>query len=148
MLAAAADDVRLAEQLGKERALFVARRDALMGSATLMREQRDKVAQQISALLAQVAQASASIGHERKELETNRNLLSEGFISATRISQLEAAVADYGVKLKERRSELARAAQRLRSRPAMPRRPLPPAGSRGVCRVGGKVLRTAWLLLM
>ena len=112
LLAAAAADVRLAEQLGKERALFAARRDALTGHATLLREQRDKVAQEIVALRAQVAQAGASIGHQRMELETNRNLLKDGFISATRISQLEAAVADYGVKLEERRSELARAEQR------------------------------------
>ncbi|HET9822937.1 MAG TPA: HlyD family efflux transporter periplasmic adaptor subunit, partial [Burkholderiaceae bacterium] len=47
------------------------------------------------------------------ELETNRGLLKDGYISATRISQLEATVADYGVKLEERRSELARAEQRL-----------------------------------
>ena len=46
-------------------------------------------------------------------LERNRQLLKEGFISDTRISQLEASVADYGVKLEERRSELARAGQRM-----------------------------------
>jgi HlyD family type I secretion membrane fusion protein len=47
------------------------------------------------------------------ELQTNRRLLDDGFISATRISQLEATVADYGVKLEEKRSDLARAEQRL-----------------------------------
>ena len=42
-----------------------------------------------------------------------RRLLGVGFVTATRITQLEATVADYGVKLEERRSELARAEQRL-----------------------------------
>jgi epimerase transport system membrane fusion protein len=39
--------------------------------------------------------------------------MKDGFISATRITQLEATVADYGVKIEERRSELARAEQRI-----------------------------------
>jgi membrane fusion protein, epimerase transport system len=63
-------------------------------------------------LRAQIAQAGASIGHQRNELETNRSLQGDGFVSGTRISQLEAGVADYGVKLEEWRSELARAEQR------------------------------------
>ena len=46
-------------------------------------------------------------------LETNRHLLKDGFVSPTRITQLESGVADYGVKLEERRSELARAEQRI-----------------------------------
>jgi HlyD family secretion protein len=50
---------------------------------------------------------------QKSELETHRRLLKDGFISATRIAQLEGAVADYGVKLEERRSELARAEQRM-----------------------------------
>ena len=53
-----------------------------------------------------------SIKFQKVELETNRKLLNDGFISATRIAQLEGVVADYGVKLEERRSELARAQQR------------------------------------
>jgi epimerase transport system membrane fusion protein len=109
---AAADDQRLAEQLAKERALFAARRDALTGHAHLLGTQRDKVVQEIDALRSQVERAGASIGHQKDELEMNRRLSSDGFISATRVSQLEAAVADYAVKLEERRSELARAEQR------------------------------------
>jgi len=38
--------------------------------------------------------------------------LNDGLISATRIAQLEGVAADYGVKLEERRSELARAQPR------------------------------------
>ena len=110
---AARIDPRLAEQMAKERALFSARRDALVGQSGLLRSQQAKVAQEAIGLRAQIAQASESLKHQTAELQTNRRLLDDGFISATRISQLEAAVADYGVKLEEKRSDLARAEQRL-----------------------------------
>jgi len=110
---AARGDPRLAEQMAKERALFNARRDALVGQSVLLRAQQAKVVQEATALRAQIAQATESLKHQTAELDTNRRLLSDGFISATRISQLEATVADYGAKLEEKRSELARAEQRL-----------------------------------
>jgi HlyD family type I secretion membrane fusion protein len=109
----ARNDPRLVEQLAKERALFSARRDALVGQSVLLRSQQLKVAQEASGLRAQIAQATESLKHQMAELQTNRRLLDDGFISATRISQLEATVADYGVKLEEKRSDLARAEQRL-----------------------------------
>lgn len=113
LLAAARSDARLAEQVAKEQALFDARRDSLLGQTALLRTQRDKIAQEGIALRAQIDRAVESLRHQRAELETHRQLLQDGFISPTRISQLEAAVADYGVKLEERRSELARAEQRM-----------------------------------
>ena len=113
LVQAAEADPRLAEQLTKERALFNARRDALVGQSALLRAQQAKVVQESTALRAQVAQATESLKHQTAELETNRRLLGDGFISATRISQLEATVADYGVKLEEKRSEIARAEQRM-----------------------------------
>lgn len=113
VIEAARNDPRLAEQMAKERALFSARRDALVGQSVLLRSQQAKVAQEAIGLRAQIVQASESLKHQMAELQTNRRLLDDGFISATRISQLEASVADYGVKLEEKRSDLARAEQRL-----------------------------------
>ncbi len=109
---AARGDPRLAEQATKERALFAARRDALIGQVALLRSQQDKVQQEVNAMRSQIAQATESLKFQVSELETNRNLLKDGFVSQTRISQLEAAVADYRVKLGEKRSELARTEQR------------------------------------
>jgi len=113
VLEAARNDPRLAGQAAKERALFSARRDALVGQSALLRSQQAKVVQEATALRAQIAQATESLKHQTAELDTNRRLLNDGFVSAVRISQLEATVADYGVKLEERRSELARSEQRL-----------------------------------
>jgi len=112
VLRAAAGDQRLAEQVGKERALFETRRDALLGQVRLLRSQRDKVAEEIVALRAQIDQASESIKFQKQDLDNNRKLQKEGFVAATRVAQLEGLVADYGVKIEERRSELARAQQR------------------------------------
>jgi HlyD family secretion protein len=112
LLAIAQSDVRLAKQLEKESALFFARRDTLQGQVRLLKVQRDKVAEEIVALRAQIDQAKDSIRFQKADLENNRKLLNEGFISATRIAQIEGIVADYGVKIEERRSELARAQQR------------------------------------
>ena len=113
LLQAAQEDARLAEQLAKERALFRARRDSLQGQLVLLRAQRDKIAQEIVSLKAQIEQATRALSHQTFELDRNRQLLKEGFIADTRIAQLESGVADYGVKLEERRSELARAEQRV-----------------------------------
>ncbi len=113
VVAAARTDPRVAEQMTKERALFGARRDALVGQSVLLRSQQTKVVQEAAALRAQIARAIESLQHQRDELETNRRLLKDGFISAARISQLEATVADYGVKLEEKRTDLARAEQHL-----------------------------------
>jgi len=112
LLAAAAADARVAEQLNKERALFAARRDALVGQVGLLRSQQTRIAQELTALNAQIREAGESLRHQTEELETNRRLQKDGFISATRISQLEAVIADYRVKLEERRSELAKTEQR------------------------------------
>ena len=106
-------DPRLANLMVKERDLFNARRDALLGQIGLLSAQRAKVNDEKTALHAQIAQALESQRHQRTELETHRQLLKDGFVSATRITQLESSVADYGVKLEERRSELARAEQRI-----------------------------------
>jgi HlyD family secretion protein len=113
VLAAARRNDQLAQQLTKERRLFAARREALVGQGALLRSQRQKVEQEIVALKAQIAQASESLAHQQADLKNHRALLSEGYVAATKVTQLEAAVSDYGVKLEERKSELARAEQRL-----------------------------------
>jgi HlyD family secretion protein len=113
LLAAAQQDERVNQGLVKEIALFEARRDGLASEVALMRMQRERVEQEITALRAQITQGQSSLALQQKELEANRGLLKGGFISITRLGQIEAVVMDYASKIEERRSELARAAQRL-----------------------------------
>jgi len=113
LVAAARRDSRVQQAIEKERSLFRARRDALASETALMVRQRERVEHEIVALEAQLKQVEVSLNLQRSELELNRRLLTEGFISAAKIVQLEAVVADYASKLEERRSEHARAGQRL-----------------------------------
>jgi epimerase transport system membrane fusion protein len=109
----ARNDPGLASLLTKEQALFDARRGALAAQTALLRTQKEKLQQEVAALTAQIGHAGDALALQGKELASNRELVKEGFISATRVSQIEAQVADYGVKLEERRGELARAGQRM-----------------------------------
>jgi HlyD family secretion protein len=113
VLAGAKSDARLQAQVAKEQSLFQTRRQALTGQVALLRSQREKIAEETVFLQAQIKPATESMGFHKNDLENNRKLLKDGYISATRIAQLEGIVADYGVKLEERRSELARAGQRM-----------------------------------
>ncbi len=106
-------DARLAEQFEKEGALFAARRNALNEQTGLLHEQRARVDQEIEALRAQISSSGESLRLQQAELETNRNLRKDGYVSAARVTQLEATVADYAARIEEHRSELARAQQRV-----------------------------------
>ncbi len=110
---AAQRDERIRQSLAKETALFKARVDALASELGLMRAQRERVEQEILALRAQIEHGVNAIALQRQDLESNRSLLKDGFISQNRMIQLEAVVVDYAGKLEERRSELARAQQRM-----------------------------------
>jgi epimerase transport system membrane fusion protein len=113
LVLAAGHDKRIETALLKETGLFRAQRHSLDSGSALMRTQRDRVEQEMTAVRAQIAQAQQSLELQRADLEANRGLVQQGFISASRISQLESAVIDYSSKMEERRSELARADQRL-----------------------------------
>jgi HlyD family secretion protein len=113
LVAAGREDERVAEALAKETNLFKARRDALNSETTLLQAQYARVREEINALNAQIEQAGSSLDLQRKELQANRELTANGFISQTRLGQIEATVSDYASKVAERRSELARAQQRL-----------------------------------
>ena len=113
LLDAARQDPRIEQALQKEGTHFRAQRHALASATATMREQRERIEQELRAVRAQIAQAEKSLELQRSDLESNRGLVREGFISTSRISQLEATIADYASKLEERRGELARAGQRL-----------------------------------
>ncbi len=112
LLGAARQDERIQEALAKETSLFNARRDSLSSEVALMRAQGERVDQEIVALVAQIGHAQTSTASHAQELEAHRRLRNEGFISPTKLVQLEAAQSDYSLKMEERRSELARAQKR------------------------------------
>ncbi|MGE0798664.1 MAG: HlyD family type I secretion periplasmic adaptor subunit [Lautropia sp.] len=112
LLALSRSDPQLVETIRKEQGLFQARRDALLVQRRLLREQRGKIRDEVAALDRQMKALGDALALQRSELEANRRLLDSGFISATRITQLEAAIADYDARRQERASERVRAEQR------------------------------------
>lgn len=113
VLQAAKSDQRIRQALQKETGLFVAQRHSLDSGTALLRQQRDRVEQELVGIQAQIDQAKNSLTLQRQDLETNRGLITQGFISASRITQIDATVMEYAAKVEERRTELARAAQRM-----------------------------------
>ena len=111
--AEARGDPRLQDAMAKEAALFSARQHAMHSELALIKQLRQRVQQEISALEAQGAKAQESLDLQHRDLQANRDLVREGFVSTARINQMEASVADYTSKLEERRSELARGHGRL-----------------------------------
>lgn len=110
---AAQTDERIRQALQKETGLFQAQRHSLESGTALLRTQRERIEQEIIAINAQIDQARNSLALQRQDLETNRRLIAEGYISTSRVSQIDATVMEYAAKVEERRTELARAAQRL-----------------------------------
>lgn len=110
---AAKQDARINSVTVKEQALFDSRRKTLVSQVAMLKQQRGKIQQEISTVNAQINQAQASLAAQTKELDSNRGLEREGFISPIRIARLEAGVADYASKLEERRAERVRAEQRM-----------------------------------
>jgi len=110
---AAVVDAGLAELLQKEQSLFEARRSALNDQSGLLRSQRGKVAQEVEALRNQIERAKESLRLQQADLANHQRLVKSSYVSQARVTQIEAQVADYGVKLEERRAELAQAEQRM-----------------------------------
>jgi epimerase transport system membrane fusion protein len=110
---AAQQDARIARALDNETSLFVARTGSLDSEIALMLTQRRHVQEESVALRAQIGQVRRSLELQRKDLELNRKLQREGFLSPARVSQIDAAVSDYAARLEERRAEMARLGQRL-----------------------------------
>ena len=112
LLLAAQADERIAQALAKEAGLFRAQRESMDSELALMRTQRSHIEAEIEALRAQIKEAGRALNLQQQDLGANRNLLKDGFISMSKLIQIEAAVGDYASKLEERRSELSRAEQR------------------------------------
>lgn len=113
VLEAARRDERVRQAVDKESHLFASRRNSLESEVALMRAQRAHVASEVESLRAQIGNIERSLALQRQDLELNRGLHKDKFISSAKLAQIEALVADYAAKADERRSELARAGQRI-----------------------------------
>jgi epimerase transport system membrane fusion protein len=103
---------KVAEQLGRETALFRARRDALDTQIALLRKQIDETTTEIAALNEQLAAEERALKLQKEELAANEGLLAQGYVQKTRVMTLQRATAEYEARHGERRAELSKARQR------------------------------------
>jgi HlyD family type I secretion membrane fusion protein len=107
-----ASEPRIAGLLRRETELFQARRDAYRAQVDLIRRQIKDTENEIVARRAQIKADKASLRLQQEELDSNRKLLKEGFISNVRILALERNLADIGARLSEHEADLATAQSR------------------------------------
>ena len=106
------NELKVAETLERERALFQARRAAVESQIALLRRQVRESGDEAAALNDQIAAESRAIALQREELKANEDLLKQNYVQKTRVLTLQRAVAEYEAKHGEHRAELAKTRQR------------------------------------
>jgi membrane fusion protein, epimerase transport system len=107
-----AGEPKVAEILGRESALFRARRDALDSQIVVLRQQIAEIGEETKALTEQIEAEKRALDLQKEELKVNEELLRQNFVQKTRILTLQRAVAEYEARHGEHRAELAKARQR------------------------------------
>lgn len=112
LVARARNEMKVAEMIRRETALFYARRQTLGEQVELVRQQRRQAEEEASALGRQIAAESRALSLQRDELVANRQLQSRGFVGEMRVKAVDRAAADYEARVGEHQAELARARQK------------------------------------
>ncbi len=113
-LAARAEEPRVAELLDRERLLFSTRRNAYDSQLTLIQAQIRETDGEISARNGQLKSDGDAIRLQKEELAANEALVDDGFVSKTRLLELQRNLAELESRRGENMSELARAKQNVR----------------------------------
>lgn len=96
----------------RELKIFRVRRTSLDQQIATLREQMDAIEHEEKALRGEVAASRKSIELAQEELDINRRLYNEKFVSRARLLGLERAVSDYQAQLGEFEADLAQSVQR------------------------------------
>ena len=111
-IARRADELKVAETLERERALFQTRRASVESQVALLRRQIREIEGEAAALNDQIAAEVRALGLQREELKANEELARQNYVQKTRVLTLQRAVAEYEARHGEHRAELAKARQR------------------------------------
>ena len=111
-IARRADELKVAETLERERALFQTRRASVESQVALLRRQIREIEGEAAALNDQIAAEARALGLQREELKANEELARQNYVQKTRVLTLQRAVAEYEARHGEHRAELAKARQR------------------------------------
>jgi membrane fusion protein, type I secretion system len=111
-LARRENELKIAEVIERERALFRSRRDAVESQTAALRKQVRETEDEAVALNQELAAEARAIELQKEELKANEELLRQNYIQKTRVLTLQRAVAEYEARYGEHRAELAKARQR------------------------------------
>ena len=106
-------DSRVVELISRENDLFKVRRTALESQIALLGEQITETRQEITVRETQKIADVEATRLQREELIANEPLLSQGFISKTRLLGLQRAVVEYETRSGTNLAEMAQARQRV-----------------------------------
>lgn len=112
-LLARGKDPRVVELMGREAALFAARRATLESQIELLRAQVAETRAEIAATEAEIKSDETAIALAREEAAAAEQLIAQGFVTRTRLLTVQRTVADYESRRNENRAELAKARQRV-----------------------------------
>jgi membrane fusion protein, epimerase transport system len=108
-----ASDLRVAELLRRERAIFAARRDGLRMQLVLLQGQVRETKVEVDARRAQLAADESALVHQREELAVNVSLAEQGFVSKIRLSALQRELAALESRRAQNRAEQSRSQQKI-----------------------------------
>jgi HlyD family type I secretion membrane fusion protein len=106
------NELKVAELIARETALFRARREALDTQIAVLRRQIRETVEEAEALGEQIGAEDRALKLQKEELAANERLLSQGYVQKTRLLTLQRAVAEYEARHSERRAELSKSRQR------------------------------------
>jgi HlyD family type I secretion membrane fusion protein len=106
------NELKVAELIARETALFRARREALDTQIAVLRRQIRETVEEAEALGEQIGAEERALKLQKEELAANERLLSQGYVQKTRLLTLQRAVAEYEARHSERRAELSKSRQR------------------------------------
>lgn len=107
------DDGEVAELMQRERALFALRRGALDNQLALLARQTAETEREIVMRSAQSSADDEAFRLQTEEAAAQQRLVSEGFISLTRLRSVQRETAESDARRGNNRAELARAQQRV-----------------------------------
>jgi len=112
-LADRSKDPRVSELLHRENTVFNVRREALTNQLGLIQRQIHETQNEVQERRAQLKADEETIKQQHAEVEANKELSAKGYVSKTRLIELERASAEYLSRSAENRANLASARQKI-----------------------------------
>lgn len=106
-------DPEVRDLVGREQALFAARRSSLDGQIAALNQQLAEVRTESAALQRQLDSERRALVLQREELRLNEDLVAQSYLEKPRLITLKRAVEDYETRIASHEADLARTAQKV-----------------------------------